>query len=643
MSRFLREWLICLAVVLSCAAVLLYTDLLERVDLGIYDAVLRFDSRPANPDILIVAVDEASLQAIGRWPWPRERHAELMENLTKSRPRAVAMDMLFVEPSKDDNVLAASLKSLREHSQVFLPITLRDPLAPGRVPLPLLPVPELVEASTALGHIHVELDSDSVARSLYVREGSDELGFWDAISALLAQAAGAPSLPSGPDSSPKGTGWHRISRLLIPFASGSGAYRMVPYVSVLRGEVPEAYIRDKLVLVGLTATGVGDRYPTPVSSAGVLTPGVEINAAALDGFLSERMIRPIPLSVQSMVYAILLIGWMLCLWRLGPKGGAFGVACFTLLALTLTIGLQAVFHRWLPVVSCVATAWLAYLLWSWRRLAYLLSDLYRRAEALLPGTTRLVRRDGWQDVVELLDRGLIAEEQLKQQRSEALQLLSHDFRAPQVAILALLDTAEEQEISSVELNLRIEQQVRATLDLADDFVMLLRAEGEVYDWQDVDVAQLVVDVFDRAWPLAAAKRITLKMELPRFGEGNSVAECMFEIDSKMLSRAFFNLVDNAVKYSPANSTVWMSLQHKEDRSIDFSVRDEGKGISAEDLPYLFKRFKRFAESESVSGHGLGLCLVKAVADQHGGQVECRSELGVGSIFVLSLPGSRAQS
>lgn len=638
MPRLLREWLGCLAAVLACALLLQCSGVLERVDLAVYDMVLRLDSRPVHPDILVVAVDEASVQALGRWPWPRERHAELLDRLSRARPRAVALDMLFTEPSPADGALARSLATLREHSAVFLPMTLGEPLARGRVPQPLLPLPAFGDAASGLGHIHVELDGDSVARSLYLREGLEGSVQWDALSALLARASGAPTPPRGPDAPRDGTGWQRASRMLIPFSGGPGAYRSVPYVSVLRGEVPEPLIRDKIVLVGLTAAGAGDRYPTPVSGAAALTPGVEINAAAVDGLLADRMLRPVSPQVQALACGLALLAWMACLWRLGPRGGVWGLAAFALAALAATATIQAGLRWWLPVASWVLPALLGYLLWSWRRLAVLLSDLYRRAEALRPDVSGPARRDGWQDVVEALDRGLLAEQQMQQQRNEALQLLSHDLRAPQSAILALLSgTGRPQDARAVELHGRIEQQVRATLGLADDFVMQLRAEGDTYDWQEVDLAQLVIDACDRAWPLATAKRIALEMQLPRADGSGSVEACWMRVDPRMLGRAFFNLVENAIKYSPAGTTVWVALAWQLGEDASFSVRDQGVGVAAEDLPHLFERYRRVGDMTVASGHGLGLSLVKTVAERHGGQVCCDSEPGVGSVFTLTLP------
>jgi len=644
-GRLLREWLLCLTAVLAGALLLLRSGALERLDLAVYDAALHLDGAQAHPDILIVAVDEASLAALGRWPWPRERHAQLLRTLAAAQPRAVALDLLFTEPAAQpgaDDALAGALASLRAVSPVFLPMALAEPLAKGRTPQPLLPLPAFAQSASGLGHIHVELDGDSVVRSLYLHEGTAGRR-WDALSLRLAQAAGAGAPPRGPDAPADGTGWLRASRLLLPFAGGPGAYRTVPYVSVLRGEVPAAALRDRIVLVGLTATGVGDRYPTPLSGTSALTPGVEINAAAVDGLLTGRMLRPVGPWGQALAAVLALAAWMACLWRLGPRGGVGGLLAFVLLALAVSVAAQAWLRWWLPVTSWCIAALLGYLLWSWRRLVALLADLYRRAEALRPGAVAEARgQDGWQHVVDALDRGLAAERQMQRQRDEALQLLSHDLRAPQSAILALLNgTAPAQDTATAALHGRIEQQVRATLALADDFVMQLRAEGDAYDWQDVDLAQLALDVHDRAWPLARAKGIALDLQLPRAEGADVVESCWMNVDPRMLRRALFNLVENAIKYSPPQTRVELALAWRPGGDAVFAVRDQGVGIAPGDLPRVFEHYRRVGDTGAAAGHGLGLSLVRTVAERHGGRVQCTSTPGQGSVFTLAVPAARA--
>jgi CHASE2 domain-containing sensor protein/two-component sensor histidine kinase len=646
LRRLRQEWLMCLIVVLGFALLMQRTNMLERFDLMLYDALVRADIQPTRDDILIIAIDNASLRALGRWPWPRDVHTRLLQRLAAARPRAVAFDIIFSEPARSpasDAGLARAFSALRDVCPVFLPVSLHSPLVKGRAPEVLYPLPLIESAVTGLGHIHVEVDRDNVVRSLYMQEGIREQR-WPSLSVALARASGVDVPKSGVDAPPDGTGWSRTSRMLIPFSGPPGHYRSVPYASVLSGEVPDAMLRGKTILVGLTATGLGDQHPTTVSGGSGLMPGVEIGAAALDGLLRGQLIAPVSVRVQTLVTALALLGWMTWLWRSGPQTSLLGLPVFLLASLATTTALQLGGHLWFPVSICLAGSLLGYVLWSWRRLMVLLADLYKRADAMQPAPSK-PSRDGWQNVVDALDRGFQAEKQAQRQRTEALQLLSHDLRAPQSAVLALLRTQPPLTPASAMLYERIELQVQTTLWLADDFVLQLRAEGERYVCEEVDLAQLLIEVFERAWPLAKDRGIELRLSLPD-NDASEDSACWLLMEPRLLGRAFFNLMENAIKYSAAGSRTELGLACTAgDAAAVVTVSDQGGGIPSSALPYLFDRYSQFGTSDTKSdaarGHGLGLRLVKTVVERHGGTVAVSSTQGHGSVFTVTLPIARA--
>ena len=143
---------------------------LWRWDHNIYGSQLRYWSRPAPDNILIVAIDEDSLAQFGRWPWTRQTHARLLRKLSEDKPRAIAYDVIFAEPdlgNPDGDVQFA--EEIRNSGRVALPVHMELP-RPGALPLEVLPLPLLAEPAAALGHVHVELDSDGIARRLYLRD-----------------------------------------------------------------------------------------------------------------------------------------------------------------------------------------------------------------------------------------------------------------------------------------------------------------------------------------------------------------------------------------------------------------------------------------------------------------------------------------
>ena len=245
--------------------------------------------------------------------------------------------------------------------------------------------------------------------------------------------------------------------------------------------------------------------------------------------------------------------------------------------------------------------------------------------ALLPvdGDTPI----GW--LLSLTD--LSAERAAEEQRGVLLRFLSHDLRAPHSAILALLDVHRHQAGADSPLFEQIERQVRRALDLTDGFVLLARAESEAYQFQPSLFAMLVLDVLDQALPIAQQKNIQLLHDMDEPSQ-----ERLINADQGLLTRALFNLLENAIKYSPPGTTIQLSVSCQ-DEWLCCELIDQGKGIAAEELPDLFTQYRRFSSAQGIDGVGLGLSMVKAVIDHHGGSIECQSVVNQGTTFRLRIP------
>jgi signal transduction histidine kinase len=225
----------------------------------------------------------------------------------------------------------------------------------------------------------------------------------------------------------------------------------------------------------------------------------------------------------------------------------------------------------------------------------------------------------------------------ERQREDALRLLTHDMRAPQASILAVLE-AEGHKVPP-ELARRLERYAHQTLGLADDFVHLARAESGRYVAEGFNLSEAVLDAVDDLWPLADAKRIRIVSDVPE-------EEAWVTGDRALLTRAVTNLIGNAIKYSDERTRVEARVRVTESKVI-VEIADEGRGIAAEDLGKLFEPFRRLAPPEgapaaaAAPGAGLGLAFVKAVIERHRGQVTVTSEEGKGSVFGIGLPRDKA--
>jgi CHASE2 domain-containing sensor protein len=299
----LRDWLALVALLLVLTLALGWQNGLGRLDQTLYDTFVGATPQPRHADIIMVAIDDYSLQQLGRWPWPRARHAALLERLTQARPRAIGLDVILTEPDSSpgrsgDIALAAAVAA---STVTVLPVVISNPGTGLAVNLPVAP---LASAARTLAHIDLEHDSDGVVRSVYLQETLGQQ-WWPHFSLALARVgagnaadkqAPGPAVAPAPAAAPAiatttaTATWQRATPLHIPFAA-TGSFASVPYVAVLRGEVSPEFFRDKYVLIGATAMGLSDAYPTPVSGTTGTMPGIEIHANVLASLLDGRCCR----------------------------------------------------------------------------------------------------------------------------------------------------------------------------------------------------------------------------------------------------------------------------------------------------------------------------------------------------------------
>jgi signal transduction histidine kinase len=227
---------------------------------------------------------------------------------------------------------------------------------------------------------------------------------------------------------------------------------------------------------------------------------------------------------------------------------------------------------------------------------------------------------------------------LDKEKSAFLRMAAHDLRAPLAVVkgyveLVLENTdvaGDEEAVKSLGVVLARTQQMT---DLIDNLLDVEKIESGAanLDLRPVDLSALVEEMGRGFVPVAQQKGLELKWRVP-VGLPNLMA------DRDRLVQVLNNLVSNAIKFTPAGAQVRIGVL-KQDAQIILEVSDTGPGISEEDQARLFQRFFRTDASrqQRISGTGLGLSIVKAIVEQHGGQVYCRSKLGEGTTLGFSLP------
>jgi PAS domain S-box-containing protein len=709
----------------------------------IYDRLSAL-SRPAPDDrILLVNIDEASLRQIGKWPWPRTRHSELIGKLGAQKPRSILLDVLLSEPSEagDDTSL---VRTIGLAGNVYLPVNFPSPGSDGRAYDIERPIPALAAAAKGMGHVNVNFDDDGIVRRVnFCFQPDRRAKRWPHVIEQVYRGGGAPS--------PTYRGLPNCETHLMLRYAARDSFDEISYADALNGTIPDELVRGRDIIIGASAAGLGDNYPGPFADGGTIS-GSEIMANMLNALRRDGFISTVP--IWTTLLLSLLPTWLLLLGFLRWKPRTTLIASLMLIALLLissSVGLAS--RIWFPPGAALAGILIIYPLWGWRRLQAVSvfmeselgdleregdtvpmpltsdrgSDLVGRQSAALasaidhmrdlrrfvsdslehlpdpmfvtdtsgtvtmanhrieeylgrlpPGMpieavldqivtpsqrrlvedylnrpeaagsgdeTRFVRfasPDGQHFVMRsapvendagvavgtihyLADISALA--QAEADREQALQLLSHDMRAPQSAIIALLPS-----LSNRDTGARIEGHARRTIQLAQDFVDIARMGETPFEGGDVLLADLAREMADGLWPLAQERDVSIDV----LDDSNS-AFVLAEPDS--LGRAITNILDNAIKYSPVGGKIIVrasKVPAGNDAWVELAISDQGGGIDPAVMPQLFTRFAAKAKPDArIKSSGLGLSYVRAVINRHGGKIWAENVDG-GACFRLQL-------
>ena len=233
------------------------------------------------------------------------------------------------------------------------------------------------------------------------------------------------------------------------------------------------------------------------------------------------------------------------------------------------------------------------------------------------------------------DRMLERLDQAFQRERRFVSDVSHELRTPLTALRGRIEVTFNRPRSRPEYEdtLRmLETEVARLTRLSQDLLLLARLDrGAVRSRvQPVDLSELLESVGEQVRPLAQARRQTLVMDIDPY--------LHLRADADQLIRLFFNLLDNAVKFSPDGGRIGLTGR-RDGAAVTVEVSDNGAGIGPEHLDSIFDRFYRTEESRArtTGGHGLGLAIAREVAQAHGGTLAVGSRLGEGSTFTVTLP------
>lgn len=221
-------------------------------------------------------------------------------------------------------------------------------------------------------------------------------------------------------------------------------------------------------------------------------------------------------------------------------------------------------------------------------------------------------------------------------RNEFMGNVAHELRTPifaiQLSLETLLDGAINDENVNVDFLNRAFNQTKRLKSLVDDLISISKFEtGVKMSKRYFTISNTINKTLDELKALAENKNVSLQFD-PSIANGVSVFG-----DEERLQQVLVNLIDNAIKYTPKNGSVKISL-HVKEKEVTINIEDDGIGIPVKDLPRIFERFYRVDKTRSrdIGGSGLGLSIVKHILEAHSSSIRVESEENKGTKFEFSL-------
>jgi signal transduction histidine kinase len=537
--------------------------------------------QPWDERLVLIAIDDTSLAQLGRFPWNRQRYVKLLNLLSPVEPNLVAFDLLFSEPSPDDQQLAAAMQ---QHGHVILA------QAWDANGAPLLPVASLRQNSLGVGHIATGQESDGIVRQVRPQIRS--------VPALGLVAAQAYSLTQTPVVLPQTN-----APLWLNWVGDAASLPRYSFADVVQGKVPLQAFQNKIILVGVTAIGIDpsvtpfDRNP-PASS-------VMLHATLIQNLLHRSALRPLGMNQWVL---LLLLGGPILSWYLHGRS-------------------------WPKQVAAIAGLWAAWILFS---VGLLNSNILVPVAVPL---TLVLLSGSITGIADRLRESATLQRQLDQIRQqevlqeEFFRTASHELRTPVANIqsaVALLRIAKSPADWEEYLQI-LEEECRQESALINDLLDFQRLDSiqplelETHNLREW-LSEVLLPFSLRAKTEQQQLLIRIESDYPDL-----------KLDWNTLRRILTELLNNACKYTPAQEVIQVTVKTAA-QQLHLVISNSGVTIPANELEKIFEPFYRVPEVDQrqQGGTGLGLSIVKRLVEHQGGVIRVTNQAQVVS-FTICLP------
>lgn len=567
-----------------------------QIDNYAYDLLLRYNTAPVHqPGCVLLAIDDATLKSQGGQRNYRAILAKGLKAVAGAGPAAVAIDMILPDAgnAEEDRALADAMAGTHN---LVLPADLLD--GQWERPLPLF-----ARAAAAIGNVRAdEESSDGVTRSVALEKIAANQRQWALSLQAFRLARGAPWIVESPREITVGgevipaarSGDHRSLRIRF----GSAPFPIISLEKMLARPALAAELRGKAVFLGVTATN--DRVVTPY---GQRISGVQAHAEAFETLRGGHFLRDAS-NLEIFGTCVLVAAFALAIFAYASGWQAYSLGVL-LLATAHILPIFSFAHDVVfPYSAPFATAWLC-------------------VSAAASFQHFVVRRM------------LRKTEGDKERYQRAIRFVTHEMKTPLTAIQGsseLMGRYNLTEDKRRQMATMINSESKRLAGMIQTFLNVERlSEGEMQLKRDVfPVTEIIDNCLQRIAPVAERKNIAIHR-----GE---VAGVSLSGDRELMEYAVYNLLTNAVKYSPADTEVRIVALVRGDR-LHVAVSDQGMGMDEKELRSIFHKFYRTkrAEASGESGTGIGLSIVEQIVIRHGGRMEVSSAVGKGSCFTVIVP------
>jgi signal transduction histidine kinase len=580
-----------------------------QIDNDAYDWMFRlYQPRPWPTESILLVIDEASLNAYGGLQGLRQPLAAALLLVAAAAPKTVAVDLILTD--KTDPAIDARLEqALHATRNLVLACQLLPDGAAWEDPLP-----RFRAQAAALGHVHAEPDElDSVGRSLPLEKAANHDRRWAlSLEAYRLSRGGVPIVESPRDLD--------VGGRLIPSPRAGGRLMRIRYVppsiriprvslqALLHDPARASQFSGKVVFAGVTSQNAAkDWMFTPYSTRTPMV-GVEIHANAFETMAQGLFLTdapPLPVVGFSLLL-VLALGFTYSRFTgRAANGMAAGILAIAHLTPYWLFTHRIVFSFCTPVSS----AWLS---------------------LITAGLFQLL----------VVRRNLSKSEAERDRYRQTIHFVTHEMRTPLTAIQGsseLMGRYALPEEKRKQITDLINSESKRLGRMIEMFLSMERlSAGQVeLKKEPFSAGDLMAGCVQRALPLAERKHIRILTEAaPR--------DIVLMGDRELMEYAFYNLLTNAIKYSPPHTQVTLAVARKRDQAC-ISVEDQGIGMDRKEVKKVFQKFYRTkrAEQSGEAGTGIGLSIVEQIVIQHSGTIEVMSRPGEGSRFTMVLPAQAA--